>query len=235
MSFTLGIITARGGSKGIKDKNTTLLNDKPLIHYTIEEALQSSCLDDFVLSTDSQAIIDCAAEAGLECEQLRPDHLATDDAKSCDVLRHEIEQYEASTGRHVDTIILLQPTSPLRLAQDIDAAFDVYTNSEKPSLISCYESGSIHPRIMYQKNKEKGGLSPLLQDGHMLIRRQQMEVVYIRNGSLYIIGRDYFMETGRTVCDTPDFYEMPKDRSVNIDAQEDLDLAEFYLQRMGGA
>ncbi len=233
MSFVLGIITARGGSKGIEDKNITLLADKPLIQYTIEAAQNSSALGDLILSTDSQKISDCAATFELKCNELRPAHLATDEAKSCDVIRYEIDNYEARTGQRVDTIILLQPTAPLRTSRDIDDAYAIYEdrNSNQSSLISCYNAESVHPRIMYRK--ERDHLTPLLEEGRDIIRRQKMFKAYVRNGALYIVDRDYFMETGKTICESPALYEMSKERSINIDSPEDLELASFYLQRAG--
>ena len=123
MSFTLGIITARGGSKGIKDKNITPINNKPLIHYTIEAAQNARVLNDLILSTDSQRIMDCAQLAGLKETSLRSDHLATDHAKSNEVLYYEVNKYQEENDRVVDAIILLQPTSPLRTSIDIDNAY----------------------------------------------------------------------------------------------------------------
>ena len=229
MTFTLGIITARGGSKGIKDQNITPLSGKPLIHYTIEAALVANVVNDVVLSTDSQKIADFALDAGLECRDLRPDHLATDEAKSQDVIAYEIDKYEEQKGRQVDTILLLQPTTPLRTASDIDSAYAIFDNAEQKSLISCYNADFVHPRIMYEQ--ENGHLIPFMEVGHEIVRRQQMRSVYVRNGAIYLTNRAYFAETKRLVCDTPVLYEMPRERSVNIDIEEDLYLAAFYLQK----
>ena len=227
MAFVLGIITARGGSKGIKNKNITPLNDKPLIHYTIEAAQQSGVLDDLVLSTDSQDIINSCSLAGLQCDALRPAHLSTDEAKSSDVLLYEIEQYENDKGKKIDTIILLQPTAPLRTSQDIDQAYNLYTSGDQESLISCYNADFIHPRIMYEE--KNGLLTPFMKEGHDIVRRQEMSHVYVRNGAIYIVDRDYFMRTKRTVSESPSLYEMPIKRSINIDTHDDLELAAFYL------
>nr|MBI1231053.1 acylneuraminate cytidylyltransferase family protein [Cytophagales bacterium] len=230
MTFTLGIITARGGSKGIKGKNIVPLCGKPIIHYTIESALCADCLDDIILSTDDQAIIHCALDAGLKCHGLRPDHLATDEAKSNDVIAYEVDQYEERTGQSVDRILLLQPTTPLRTSLDIENACSIFGEEKQSSLISCYNADFVHPRIMYEDTGEH--LEPFLDVGHKIVRRQDMRPVYIRNGAIYLTDRRYFEETKRLVCDTPLLYEMPRSRSVNIDTQEDLELAAFYLQRI---
>lgn len=230
MSFNLGIITARGGSKGIKDKNIVSINNKPLIHYTIEAAQKSQILSDLTLSTDSQKIVDCAQSASLDETRLRPEHLSTDQAKSNDVLYYEINRYQEENNQVVDNIILLQPTSPLRTSMDIDNAYKEYTNSNSKTLISCYNAESVHPHIMYKKNTDKL-LTPFLKSGNKIIRRQDTETLYIRNGAIYIMDARYFLETRKTVCDSPTLYEMPRSRSLNIDAHEDLSLASFYLNK----
>ncbi len=231
MPFTLGIITARGGSKGIKDKNIVPLNGRPLIHYSIDAAKGCDCIDDLVLSTDSQKIADIAERAGLSCEGLRPDYLSTDAAKSADVLKYEIELYQNKTNQKIDTVILLQPTAPLRCAEDIDKAYDLYVSGGQKSLISCYNADFVHPQIMYEKEGET--LSPFLKEGHTIVRRQEMKPVYVRNGAIYIFDCDYFLDSGRTVCEKPALYEMPKNRSINIDAPDDLELAAFFMQKDG--
>jgi CMP-N,N'-diacetyllegionaminic acid synthase len=228
MSFVLGLIPARGGSKGIKNKNIAQICGKPLIAYTIEAARGSSVLDDLVLSTDSPDIAAVAAQHGLSSGALRPAHLATDEAKSADFIRHEIEQYERREGRKINTLVLLQPTTPLRTAEDINNAYKIYRESGQKTLISCYDGESVHPVVMYKK--EGTHLVPFTGDGK-IIRRQEFPPVYVRNGAFYIMDRDYFMETGRTVSDTPAFYEMPRRLSVNIDEPADIELAEFFLQK----
>ncbi|MGH1376948.1 MAG: cytidylyltransferase domain-containing protein [Alphaproteobacteria bacterium] len=228
MSFTLGIITARGGSKGIKNKNIMPINKKPLIHYTIEAAQRSQTLDDLILSTDSQKIIDCAQLAGLNETRLRPGHLATDQTKSNDVLYYEVNRYQEENNKIVDNIILLQPTSPLRETTDIDDAYKAYQDNNSKTLISCYNAESVHPQIMYKKNSDDL-LTPFLESGKEIIRRQDTETLYIRNGAIYIMDVQYFLETKKTVCNSPALYEMPKSRSLNIDSPEDLALASFYL------
>lgn len=229
MTFTLGIITARGGSKGIKGKNIVPLCGKPLIHYTIEAALNANCIDDVILSTDDPEIVSCAINAGLECHGLRPDHLATDYTKSNDVIAYEVDKYEERVGQRVDRILLLQPTTPLRTSADIESASAIFEKAKQSSLISCYDADFVHPRIMYEENGDY--LTPFLDAGHNIVRRQEMSPVYIRNGAIYLTNRKYFAETKRLVCDTPALYEMPRNRSVNIDTEQDLELAAFYLQR----
>lgn len=233
MSFVLGIIPARGGSKGIKNKNIIDLLGKPLIHYTINSANASNCLNDIVLSTDSEEIAECARIAGLMNWSRRPEDLASDTAKSSDVMRYEILCYEKKAGKKVDTVILLQPTAPLRNAADIDTAYKTYKQSAQSSLISGYDAQSVHPQIMYTYNGNC--LMPLLQAGNEIVRRQDMANIYVRNGAVYITNRDYLMRTGRVVCNSPALYEMPRHRSINIDTLEDLDLASFYLEKMGYA
>ena len=138
-----------------------------------------------------------------------------------------IERYESVRNKKVDTVILLQPTAPLRTSQDIDQAYDLYTTAGQESLISCYNADFVHPRIMYEE--KNGLLTPFMKEGNDIVRRQEMSHVYVRNGAIYIVDRDYFMRTRRTVSESPSLYEMPVKRSINIDRYEDLELASFYL------
>ena len=229
MSFTLGIITARGGSKGIENKNIAELCGKPLIHYTIEAAQKAKGLSDIILSTDDPKIVQCADKAGLSSSSLRPAHLATDTAKSNDVLLYEIERYENETGQSIDNIMLLQPTAPLRTSDDIDAAYAIFKSSEQKTLISCYNAEAYHPQIMYKKCGET--LTPFIEEGKTIIRRQEMEQVYIRNGAIYLSDVEAFKNTKNLVGETPLLYEMSREASINIDTVDDLDLAAYYLKK----
>lgn len=229
MSLVLGIIPARGGSKGIPDKNIREICGKPLLAYTIEAALGSCRLDDVILSTDSERIAGTAALYGLATSNLRPSELATDTAKSVDVIRYELEQYQKTAGKHVKTVVLLQPTCLFRTSVDIDQAVEHFAQSNAESLISVYDASSVHPSIMYSCENER--LRPVLDEGAQLRRRQEFQSVYVRNGAIYIVDCNYLMHSGRLVSERPASYVMPRERSLNIDEPYDLDLAEWMLGR----
>ena len=225
--FILGIITARGGSKGIKDKNIKPLKGKPLIAYAIKNALNNPEVNDLIVSTDSLKIKECAEQHGAKINRLRPDFLSNDTAKSLDVIRYEVETYEQEKNKKIDAIILLQPTSPLRTDNDVKEAISIFQESNASSLISVCDASNTHPFVMYKE--EQNRLTPLMGDKHGQ-RRQDFPNVYARNGAIYIACRDLIMEQNRLICDHPAFYVMPRERSINIDEPLDLKLAEFFME-----
>lgn len=227
--YIFGIIPARGGSKGIPDKNIFLLKGRPLIAYTIEAAKGSHLLDDFFVSTDSEVIAKVARAEGAQVPFMRSGEIAKDDTPMVLVLQHAIKWYEEKHRLNVTAVVTLQPTAPLRLASDIDGAISLFLrNPEADSLITCYETLDVHPNYMYVKERE--GMVPLMKERSML-RRQEFESVYVRNGAVYISCRDLIMEKGRIVGDKTLGYIMPRERSVNIDEPFDLELALFLLNR----
>ncbi len=231
MAFYLGIITARAGSKGIVGKNLKPLNGVPLIAHTIREALLSKNLSDCLVSTESEEIAQVSLEHGAAVPFMRPPELALDTTKSVDVVRHAIEAYEAKNNKRVDHAVILQPTSPLRLASDIDEAITLYeTDGRAQSLVTCFETAAAHPRIMYLRDGNRG--IPFLgkpdqQEG----RRQDFGSVLVRNGAVFISSRELIMTGNKVMDDQPLVYVMPESRSVNIDDPVDLELAEFWLKK----
>jgi CMP-N,N'-diacetyllegionaminic acid synthase len=226
----LGVITARGGSKGIKKKNIAVIAGEPLIVYTIEAALKSKMLTDVVVSTDSKEIAETSNKAGLLVLSLRPSELARDESPTLDVLHYEILQYEAMSKKLVDYVMVLQPTSPLRTAENIDEAIKlIFNEPEADSLISCCVATACHPRTMYSLNK--GRMASFLPVEAKHRRRQELETLFMRNGAIFISTRELIMERGRIIGDSPLGYIMPVDQSINIDEPIDLELAEFYIKR----
>ena len=221
----LAMIPARGGSKGIKDKNITPLAGKPLITYTIEAALQSRYIDRVVVSTDSEKIAEVARNAGADVPFLRPAELANDTAKSIDAVLHCIEFVGDYT-----IFVLLQPTSPLRTAEDIDAAIETFIAHGEKGLCSVNEIGD-HP-ILTRTMDGDGMLQPLLNT-NSTARRQDMPAFYHVNGAIYINRIDE-INRDTSFNDNPVGYVMPRERSVDIDTVEDLKIAEIYLKESGG-
>ncbi len=205
----LGIIPARAGSKGIKGKNMYPLNGKPLIEYTIDAARRSKSILDVVVSTDMQEIHDTYFK---EYDSLfysvdRPPHLAQDDTPMVDVLQDVIS---SKCPRWAKAVVLLQPTSPLRTAEDIDRAIKAFINSTASSLYSGYYIGIKHKEKPYDKHSCK----PHFQ----------------RNGAIFIAKRE-LIEQGKLWDDDVIEFEMPKSRSIDIDTMDDLFMAEAILQR----
>jgi len=227
--YILGMIPARGGSKGIPDKNIFSLKGRPLIAYTIEAAKGSHLLDDFFVSTDSEVIAKAARAEGAKIPFIRPDEIADDDTPMISTLQHAIGWYEKKHRLKVTAVATLQPTAPLRLASDIDDAISLFLrNPEADSLITCYNVIDAHPNYMYTRRGER--MISLTKE-RTVLRRQEFEPVYVRNGAVYISRRDLVMDEGRIVGDEPLGYIMPRDRSVNIDEPFDMELALFLLNR----
>ncbi|MEJ5377185.1 MAG: acylneuraminate cytidylyltransferase family protein [bacterium] len=229
-SHILGVIPARGGSRGIPLKNIRPLLGKPLILYTIEAAKKAKGMDACLVSTDSQEIARISQEAGAWVPFLRPAELATDESPTWCTLMHAILYYEQISGCMVDSVVTLQPTTPLRLPEDIEGAIRTFKEAQPQadSLISACEADHMHPLTLYRRDGP--WLRPFLPGENHTRRRQEWEKIYWRNGAVYISKRDLVMEGHRVVGDQPLLYEMPSIRSVSIDTEEDLELAELRLR-----
>ena len=177
----LYLIPARGGSKGLLKKNIKLLNDKPLLHYSIEFARKFTTDHNICLSTDSREIIDCAKDINLEVEFVRPKHLASDMADTNDVINHAIKYYE-SKGIFYDLLILLQPTTPFRKKEHLIEMIDSWENNLE-LLVSVKESHDSPYFNIFEENdnEELVKIKDLVAS-----RRQDAPKVYAYNGSIYI-------------------------------------------------
>jgi len=222
MSKFLAIIPARGGSKGIKNKNIICINDRPLIDYTIKPALKArdgNSLEEVIVSTDSSEIAKISKELGAKVPFLRPKNISIDSAKSVDVIIHAIDFFEKQ-GIFYENIILLQPTSPLRQYEDIERAVKFYLENESESLISVYKEIGFIESSLYSK---KGKIAvPWLKNHNKGIRRQESEGVFVRNGAFYITSVRYLKKYKQIISEKPLLFEMPKSRSLNIDEAADL-------------
>ncbi|MBU2511647.1 acylneuraminate cytidylyltransferase family protein [bacterium] len=225
----LGIIPARSGSKGVKLKNIRPISGKPLINYTIEAALRSELLNEFVVSTDSEKIRQIALSAGAKVPFLRPKELAEDHSTTIEVVWHVLDWYKEHEQKEFDYFVILQPTTPLRESSDIDNCIKMIgQDSLSNSLISCCDATHVHPTTMYIK--QMNHLS-LYDKSAKMMRRQDFEPVYLRNGAVYITRVDYFKKENRFVDENPLGYIMPRDRSVNIDEEFDLKVVELLLKQ----
>jgi CMP-N,N'-diacetyllegionaminic acid synthase len=227
----LGVIPARGGSKGIPRKNLAQLGGRPLLEYTIDAARGSQRLSRTVLSTDDQEIAAVGKELGVEVPFVRPAHLASDSATSASVLQHALKQIEEQEGRAYDLVVLLQPSSPFRSAADIDRAVELLDHAEATSVVSVTTLEEPHPvKVMVM---DDGVLKPFLpQYWRETLRRQDLTPVYRLNGAIYGVTRDVVQNECslwgmRTLA-----YEMPPERSLNIDTPWDLRLAEAVLRTL---
>ncbi len=223
----LGLIPARSGSKGLPGKNIRPLSGKPLIAWTIEQALASNNIDRVIVSTDSKDIAQAAKDYGAEAPFLRPGELATDQAEMTDVLLHVLERFKEN-GFLYDSVMLLQPTSPLRTTRDIDAVVELSRKKNAKAVVSVCEAEH-HP---YWSNTlpPNGCMKDFLAPGAGQ-NRQELPVFYRLNGAIYFAHTDYLKSQREFISDETYAYIMPRERSVDIDSKLDFEFAEFLLQQ----
>ena len=219
---TLGLITARGGSKGIPRKNVRMLAGKPLIAWTIEAALHAGVLDGVVVSTDDEEIAAVAREAGAEVPFLRPAELAKDSTPGLDPVLHALD-----TLPGYDAVLLLQPTSPLRSSDDIRACLRLAAEGVAASVVSVCEP-QVHPGWTYRL-LAGGQLQPMFE-GAAATRRQDLPEAYALNGALYFADAAWLRKRRAFVGAETRAYVMPAARSVDIDSELDWRIADMLLR-----
>lgn len=225
----IAIIPARSGSKGLKDKNVKLLAGKPMMAYTIEAAEQSGIFDCVHVSTDSSEYARIAQEYGADVPFLRSDELSGDTAGSWDVVRWTLEQY-AGRGQAFGCIALLQPTSPLRTAEDIQNAYRIMQEKQADAVVGVCEMD--HSPIWSNTLPEDGNMDGFL-DRAANIGRQNLPAYYRINGAVYLV-KDTILPNAETALYGAGTYAyvMPKQRSVDIDDAFDFTVAETVMRRM---
>ncbi|GCD11347.1 acylneuraminate cytidylyltransferase family protein [Clostridium tagluense] len=222
----LAIIPARGGSKGIPNKNIMAICGKPLIAYTIEAGKKSKYIDEIIVSTDSDVIKVIAQQYGAVVPFLRPEELSSDSAKSIDVVIHAIDFYK-NNNIAFDYVILLQPTSPLRTFEHLDEAIEKIIESSRTSLVSVCEAEE-NPILM--RNIENDKLKEVISFEGTNLRRQDLPTFYIFNGALYINSTDMLVDEKKFVNEDTIPYVMDKESSVDIDTMLDARLVELLIK-----
>jgi len=226
----LGLIPARGGSKGVPGKNIKLLGGKPLIQYTTEIALQSNYLTNVVLSSDDNAIIDVAKTLGIEVPFKRPSVLANDNSPTLPVIKHSLDHYK-SIGEEFDAVCLLQVTSPFRTVEFLDQALQKFINQDTDSLVSVQEvPHEYNPHWTFELNK-KGNLRIATGEEAIITRRQELPVAYHRDGSIYITKTNVIENQNSLYGKSISYIESPKGFYVNIDTLNDWEKAESILNK----
>lgn len=231
MSETVAIITARGGSKGIPGKNLKPMAGRPMIAWTIEVARQAQGLDRVLVSTDDPEIARVCREHGAEVPFLRPAHLATDTATHLAVFDHMMD-WLAAEGHLPEYLLLLQPTSPLRIREDIEGGIQLARERRADAVIGVSE---IHPHTAHpwlaKKLSADGALEPFMVAPTDDLRRQNMPPAYAINGALYV-NRTESLRRDRTFFPSGALaYPMPVERSLDVDAPLDFFLAEQLLKQ----
>lgn len=223
----LAIIPARGGSKGVKNKNLAIIAGKPLLAYTAESSLAANYLDRTICSTDSPAIAQVARDLGVEVPFMRPAELARDDTPGIEPLLHAVEWLQQNEGYLPEFVMCLQPTSPFRTSADIDAAIQLALDGAN-SVIGVSPVDH-HPYWMKQMNS-KGTLSDFVETKMRYARRQDLPELYAINGAVYVVRCEVLMNEKSLFTRDSVGYVMPKERSLDIDTAWDLYLAELILR-----
>lgn len=220
----LAIIPARGGSKGVPGKNIRMVNGKPLIAYSIEQASLSLYIDRAIVSTDDSEIISVARAWGGDVPFVRPASLAKDDSESITTVEHALMEIPG-----YDLVVLLQPTSPLRRTSDIDECIKSCVDSNSPACVSLSETPQ-SPYWMFTLDDNKN-LVPVIKADSLPLRRQDLPSVYAINGAVYVARTDWIMTTKAFITDQTSGYLMPVNRSLDIDTEEDFELLDLILRK----
>ena len=224
----LAVVPARGNSKGLPGKNILPLLGKPVIAWTIEQALANPYLDKVIVSTDDKEIADVSKKYGAEVPFLRPAELSTDTAKGIDVLLHAMDWMEKNEGVY-DIVVYLQPTSPLRTSADISAALRIMEEKKAKAVVSVCktEHSPLWTNILPDDHSLKG----FLREDIVNKNRQELDTFYRLNGAVYLAdsaaivkSKSWFMP-GSYAC------VMPAERSVDIDSEMDMVLAELLMKK----
>ena len=229
----LGIITARGGSKGIPRKNLAPLNGKPLLRYTIDAAKESRLLSRLVLSTDDEEIASVGRALGADVPFLRPPELAADTTPTIPVLQDVVRRLSGLGNQQYDAIFVLQPTNPLRLSSDIDGAIELLASTGADSVISCTPVGDAHPFKMNLIEPETGKMiEPSFAGKVEGQRRQELPIFYERDGSVYLTRTEVLMRDNTIKGKDCRAWIIPEHRHRNIDTPWDLRCAEWMMSQL---
>ena len=227
--LVLGLVPARGGSKGVPGKNVRPLAGHTLLEYTARAARESGVLDRVILSTDSPEIADAGRRAGLEVPFMRPAALAGDDTPMLPVIQHALAE-TARSGWSPDVIVLLQPTSPLRRPEHIRDAVNVLRDTRADSVVTVVEVPR-HLSPDYVMRIDEGRLKPFLPEGARITRRQDARPAYSRDGTVYAFRRATVERFGGIYGDDCRPLLIDANESLSIDSPADWDEAERLLAR----
>ena len=223
-------ICARGGSKGVPNKNIRDLAGKPLIVYTIEQAFSAKMINRIMVSTDSDQIANIAKQAGAEVPYMRPAPLATHDALKLPVIQHAVQYYIDILRYRPDYVIDLDPTSPLRLNEDIEKCLDLIINDrECDSVITGYKSNK-NPYFNMVEIGQDGYAHLSKKTDKLISGRQAAPSVYAMNASIYVWKTPVLLNQERIISGKVKFFEMPEERSIDIDTEVDFKLVELLMK-----
>ena len=221
----IAVIPARGGSKGIPRKNIRILAGKPMIFYSIQASLESKYVDRTIVSTEDEEISEISKKHGAEIIE-RPQELATDDTPTIDVLNHAVDLLIKEEGYAADAIVLLQPTSPLREASDIDAAIEKFFKTGADLVVGVNEMRH-HPYWSFKMENDR--LLPMVNGGFKITKRQDLPKIYSVNGAIYVLSNDNLKKKDIFIGDMRAIL-MDEKKSIDIDTPLDFKIAELLIK-----
>lgn len=227
----LGILPARGGSKGIPGKNLRNLLGKPLIGWSAEALVGVDRIEKKICCTDDQVIADVARNFGLEIPWLRPKSLAQDDTLVVDVISHALDRLLSDENSSYSHVVLIQATSPTVTSEDIEAALELAVDTNADTVITGFDAGEKHPARMF--HIETGNsVSWFSQEPQRMIRRQDLKPVFIRTGLVYVMKTETIKKYDSIYGPNTKSIIVPEQKAVNIDIEDDFALAENYLKQV---
>lgn len=229
----LGLIPARGGSKGIPGKNKKLLGGKPLLQFTVEAGLKASKLDTLIFSSEDEELMALAHKLGVSVPFQRPQSLAEDTSGSLGVVQHALE-FMQSQGKHYDAVCLLQVTNPFRTAQLIDEAVTAFAKADTDSLVSVLKvPHEYNPHWVFEASKD-GKLHIATGEKDIIKRRQDLPDAYIRDGAIYITKSEVLLEQNSLYGRSISYIESDPEWHVNIDTMADWEKAAKLVKKFQG-
>lgn len=228
----LGVIPARGGSKGLPGKNTKDLCGKPLIAWSILAGLQSKVVSRLVVSTDSEEIAKVARNYGADVPFMRPAELARDDSPSAGVILHALDYFKTA-GEEFDFVMMIEPTSPLRTAEDLDRAMEVlWKEKDADAIVGVARTESQNPAFLL-KMDDRGFIQGYENKTIKVLRRQDIASVYYLEGSVYISRVGTFREKSSFYHEKTLGFEFPKWKALEIDDIDDFIMVEALMRSKG--
>ena len=225
----LGIICARGGSKGVPNKNIRELAGQPLIVHTIAQALASDLIDKVIVSTDSKKIAQVARQAGAEVPFIRPAQMANDVVTKLPALVHAVQHSQNELNFDPELVVDLDPTAPLRSQEDIEKCIKTAQAGEVDLVITGYKANK-NPYFNMIELDDKGYVKLSKQPDKPFTRRQDAPLVYCMNASIYVWRTEHLLKTDRVIGGKVKFVEMAREGSIDIDSELDFRFIEFLIK-----
>jgi CMP-N-acetylneuraminic acid synthetase len=229
---TICVISARGGSRGVPGKNIRTINGKPLIVWSIEQALATKEIDKVVVSTDSEEIAKVAREAGAETPFIRPDFLSTSEAGKFGVFKHALEACEEYYNEKFDIYVDLDCTSPLRDVEDISACIKLFREKKLNGVDGVFTicESRKNPYFNLLESNQKGALKICKKLENTIIRRQDAPNVYEHVASIYVLDPEYIKKANYLLDGHTEGYDIGSEKSLDIDSDFDFLLIEYLMK-----